>query len=112
MCELSHFYYIYWTDDLMHSASMYLSEARSGLYTTSHPRLHSLRSLSLGLLRVYLSEALGLSYITMRFNGRPLTLPSRPCSRIKLGTHSPQKSLAKPQRTQSYLVRNHRNIIE
>ena len=41
----------------MHSASMYLSEARSGLYTTSHPRLHSLRSLSLGLLKTSLSEA-------------------------------------------------------
>ena len=38
------------------------------------------------------------SYITMRFNGRPLTLPSRPCSRINLGKHSSQKSLAKPPR--------------
>ena len=42
----------------MNTACMYLSEALSKHLPSSYPRLHSLRSLSLGLLRVSLSEAL------------------------------------------------------
>ena len=42
----------------MNTTRLYLSEALSGFYASSHPRLRSLRSLSLGLLKVCLSEAL------------------------------------------------------
>ena len=41
----------------MNTASMYLSEARSMVPPSTYPRLHSLRSFSLGLLRASLSEA-------------------------------------------------------
>ena len=43
---------------MMNTACMYLSEALNKHLPSSYPRLHSLRSLSLGLLKVYLSEAL------------------------------------------------------
>ncbi len=45
----------------MNTTRMYLSEALSGFYASSHPRLRSLRSLSLGLLRVSLFEAINYS---------------------------------------------------
>ena len=42
----------------MNTACMYLSEALSKHLLSSYPRLHSLRSFSLGLLRNSLSEAI------------------------------------------------------
>ena len=42
----------------IHTTCLYLFEALSGFYASSHPRLCSLRSLSLGLLKVCLFEAL------------------------------------------------------
>ena len=41
----------------MNTACMYLSEALSIVPPSTYPRLHSLRSLCLGLLRVSLFEA-------------------------------------------------------
>ena len=41
----------------MNTTCLYLSEARSKVPPSTYPRLHSLRSLSLGLLRSRLSEA-------------------------------------------------------
>ena len=41
----------------MNTACLYLSEARSMVSPSTYPRLHSLRSFSLGLLRVSLYEA-------------------------------------------------------
>ena len=41
----------------MNTTRMCLSEALSKVPPSTYPRLHSLRSLSLGLLRVILSEA-------------------------------------------------------
>ena len=41
----------------MNTTCLYLSEARSMVPPSTYPRLHSLRSLSLGLLRTSLSEA-------------------------------------------------------
>ncbi len=42
----------------MNTTCLYLSEARSRVPPPTYPRLHSLRSLSLGLLRTSLSEAI------------------------------------------------------
>ena len=50
----------YWNYGI-HITCLYLSEALSGFYASSHPRLRSLRSLSLGLLRVSLFEAINYS---------------------------------------------------
>ena len=44
----------------MNTACMYLSEALNKHLPSSYPRLHSLRSLSLGLRRTSLSEAVSL----------------------------------------------------
>ncbi len=41
----------------MNTTCLYLSEARSKVSSSTYPRLHSLRSFSLGLLRASLSEA-------------------------------------------------------
>gem|GEM_PF-1409964 len=41
----------------MNTTCLYLSEARSKVPPSTYPRLHSLRSLSLGLLRASISEA-------------------------------------------------------
>ncbi len=47
----------------MHTACLYLSEALSYYpAVVTYPRLHSLRSFSLGLLKVYLSEALSMYF--------------------------------------------------
>ena len=43
----------YWNYGI-HITCLYLSEALSGFYASSHPRLRSLRSLSLGILRTSL----------------------------------------------------------
>ena len=43
---------------MINTACMYLSEALSKHLLSSYPRLHSLRSFSLGLLRNSLSEAI------------------------------------------------------
>ena len=45
----------YWNYGI-HITCLYLSEALSGFYASSHPRLRSLRSLSLGILRTSLSD--------------------------------------------------------
>ncbi len=50
----------YWNYGI-HITCLYLSEALSGFYASSHPRLRSLRSLSLGILRTSLSEAINYS---------------------------------------------------
>ena len=60
---------------------MYLSEALSGHYPFElSPRLHSLRSLSQGLLRMYLSEALNLYHL---FSPRLHSLAG--CGKVGLG---------------------------
>ena len=47
----------------MHTACLYLSEALSYYpAVVTYPRLYSLRSFSLGLLKVYLSEALSMYF--------------------------------------------------
>ena len=51
----------YWNYGI-HITCLYLSEALSGFYASSHPRLRSLRSLSLGILRTSLSEAISHCY--------------------------------------------------
>ena len=43
---------------MMNTTCMYFSEARSKVPSSTYPRLHSLRSFSLGLLRARISEAL------------------------------------------------------
>ena len=63
----------------MNTTCLYLSEARSMVPPSTYPRLHSLRSLSLGLLRTSLSEAVS-HYCTwmdgIRVILRPVTLSS------------------------------------
>ena len=55
----------YWNYGI-HITCLYLSEALSGFYASSHPRLRSLRSLSLGLLRTSLRGYEPLMTISIR----------------------------------------------
>ena len=61
----------------MNTTCMYLSEARSKVRFSTYPRLPSLRSVSLGLLRVCLFEALSmvcLPYVPRLHSLRSLSL--------------------------------------
>ena len=90
---------------MMNTACMYLSEALNKHLPSSYPRLHSLRSLSLGLRRTSLSEAVSLCCAWwMGINPTPTLAEvacSQGCSRSTqtngIPTQPRRRSLAFPQ---------------